>query len=121
MRRLSGRGVCFDGSVAGTLWHSSGVIMATGGGIVSYVISGKSVGVGGVFTEGESSESDGEAEPAKAFRRIISTNKEIKCSVSIKEGFLMKQTSSFQRWRKRYFKLKGRKLYYAKDTKVCVL
>ncbi|XP_064615103.1 LOW QUALITY PROTEIN: diacylglycerol kinase delta-like [Liolophura sinensis] len=27
----------------------------------------------------------------------------------------MKQTSSFQRWRRRYFKLKGRKLYYAKD------
>jgi diacylglycerol kinase (ATP) len=35
-----------------------------------------------------------------------------------KEGFLMKQTWSFQRWRRRYFKLKGRKLYYAKDTKV---
>ncbi|ELT92758.1 hypothetical protein CAPTEDRAFT_214359 [Capitella teleta] len=30
---------------------------------------------------------------------------------------MMKQTSSFQRWRRRYFKLKGRKLYYAKDTK----
>lgn len=30
----------------------------------------------------------------------------------------MKQTSSFQRWHKRYFKLKGHKLYYAKDTKV---
>jgi len=30
----------------------------------------------------------------------------------------MKQTSSFQRWRRRYFKLKGRTLYYAKDTKV---
>lgn len=24
----------------------------------------------------------------------------------------------FQRWKRRYFKLKGRKLYYAKDTKV---
>ena len=35
-----------------------------------------------------------------------------------KEGFLMKQTWSFQRWRRRYFKLKGHKLYYAKDTKV---
>lgn len=30
----------------------------------------------------------------------------------------MKQTSSFQRWRRRYFKLKGGTLYYAKDTKV---
>lgn len=39
---------------------------------------------------------------------------------SIKEGFLLKQTWSFQRWRRRYFKLKGRKLYYAKDTKVRV-
>ena len=34
------------------------------------------------FTEGESSESDGETEPAKSFHRRISTNKEIKCSVS---------------------------------------
>lgn len=33
----------------------------------------------------------------------------------------MKQTSSFQRWRRRYFKLKGRTLYYAKDTKVAVI
>jgi len=24
----------------------------------------------------------------------------------------------FQRWKRRFFKLKGRKLYYAKDTKV---
>lgn len=37
---------------------------------------------------------------------------------SIKEGLLLKQTSSFQRWRKRYFKLRGRTLYYAKDAKV---
>ncbi|XP_072035014.1 diacylglycerol kinase delta-like isoform X2 [Amphiura filiformis] len=34
----------------------------------------------------------------------------------IKEGYLTKQTSSFQRWRRRYFKLKGRKLYYAKES-----
>lgn len=32
----------------------------------------------------------------------------------------MKQTWSFQRWRRRYFKLKGNKLYYAKDTKVSI-
>ena len=32
--------------------------------------------------EGDSSESDGETEPAKSFHRRISTNKEIKCSVS---------------------------------------
>ncbi|XP_052868545.1 diacylglycerol kinase eta [Anopheles cruzii] len=29
----------------------------------------------------------------------------------------MKQTWSFQRWRRRYFRLKGHKLYYAKDSK----
>lgn len=36
----------------------------------------------------------------------------------MKEGLLLKQTSSFQRWKKRYFKLRGRTLYYAKDAKV---
>ncbi|KAK4010668.1 hypothetical protein OUZ56_019800 [Daphnia magna] len=66
----------------------------------------------------DSSESDGETEPAKSFHRRFSTNKNIKSSVCTREGFLMKQTSSFQRWRRRYFKLKGRTLYYAKDTKV---
>uniref|UniRef100_A0A672L3N7 Diacylglycerol kinase n=1 Tax=Sinocyclocheilus grahami TaxID=75366 RepID=A0A672L3N7_SINGR len=38
-------------------------------------------------------------------------------STSVKEGLLLKQTSSFQRWKKRYFKLRGRTLYYAKDAK----
>ncbi|KAA8593113.1 hypothetical protein FQN60_018568 [Etheostoma spectabile] len=38
-------------------------------------------------------------------------------TTSIKEGLLLKQTSSFQRWKKRYFKLRGRTLYYAKDAK----
>uniref|UniRef100_A0A8C0F484 Diacylglycerol kinase n=1 Tax=Bubo bubo TaxID=30461 RepID=A0A8C0F484_BUBBB len=32
-------------------------------------------------------------------------------------GMLMKQTSSFQRWKRRYFKLRGRTLYYAKTAK----
>ncbi|XP_046706795.1 diacylglycerol kinase eta isoform X2 [Silurus meridionalis] len=36
---------------------------------------------------------------------------------SVKEGILLKQTSSFQRWKRRYFKLRGRTLYYAKDSK----
>ncbi|CDQ70627.1 unnamed protein product [Oncorhynchus mykiss] len=35
----------------------------------------------------------------------------------VKEGILLKQTSSFQRWKRRYFKLRGRTLYYAKDSK----
>uniref|UniRef100_A0A4W3H5G6 PH domain-containing protein n=1 Tax=Callorhinchus milii TaxID=7868 RepID=A0A4W3H5G6_CALMI len=36
---------------------------------------------------------------------------------SINEGLLLKQTSSFQRWKRRYFKLRGRTLYWAKDSK----
>ncbi|CAH0557041.1 unnamed protein product [Brassicogethes aeneus] len=68
----------------------------------------------------ESSESDGETEPAKSFHRRLSTNRDIKCSASTKEGYLLKQTWSFQRWRRRYFKLKGRRLYYAKDTKAVI-
>lgn len=39
---------------------------------------------------------------------------------SVKEGLLLKQTSSFQRWKRRFFKLRGRTLYYAKDAKVRV-
>uniref|UniRef100_A0A8C2H848 Diacylglycerol kinase n=1 Tax=Cyprinus carpio TaxID=7962 RepID=A0A8C2H848_CYPCA len=35
----------------------------------------------------------------------------------VKEGLLLKQTSSFKRWKRRYFKLRGRTLYYAKDAK----
>lgn len=65
----------------------------------------------------DSSESDGDGEPAKAFHRRISTSKSIKNGVCVKEGTLLKQTSSFQRWKKRYFRLKPRKLYYAKDSK----
>lgn len=65
----------------------------------------------------DSSESDGDAQPTKAFHRRISTSKSIKNGVCVKEGCLLKQTSSFQRWKKRYFRLKPRKLYYAKDTK----
>uniref|UniRef100_A0AAY4DE08 Diacylglycerol kinase n=1 Tax=Denticeps clupeoides TaxID=299321 RepID=A0AAY4DE08_9TELE len=35
----------------------------------------------------------------------------------LKEGKLMKQTNSFQRWKRRYFKLRGRTLYYAQTAK----
>lgn len=45
----------------------------------------------------------------------------VSLQTSIKEGLLLKQTSSFQRWKKRYFKLRGRTLYYAKDAKVGLL
>lgn len=39
-----------------------------------------------------------------------------------KEGYLMKQKWKFhQRWRRRYFRLKGHKLYYSKDAdEVCL-
>ena len=40
------------------------------------------------------------------------------CQTVLKEGNLMKQTNSFQRWKRRYFKLRGRTLYYAQTSKV---
>uniref|UniRef100_A0A3Q4B4I1 Diacylglycerol kinase n=1 Tax=Mola mola TaxID=94237 RepID=A0A3Q4B4I1_MOLML len=39
------------------------------------------------------------------------------CQTVLKEGNLMKQTNSFQRWKQRYFKLRGRTLYYAQTAK----
>lgn len=45
-----------------------------------------------------------------------------KCLQAVtKEGYLMKQKWKFhQRWRRRYFRLKGHKLYYSKDAdEVC--
>lgn len=36
----------------------------------------------------------------------------------LKEGMLTKQNNSFQRSKRRYFKLRGRTLYYAKTAKV---
>ncbi|XP_013118346.1 diacylglycerol kinase eta isoform X2 [Stomoxys calcitrans] len=65
----------------------------------------------------DSSESEIEAEPAKIFHRRVSTKRNVNSSVAIKEGFLLKQTWSFQRWRRRFFRLKRNKLYYAKDPK----
>lgn len=38
--------------------------------------------IAGEICEGESSESEAEADPGKPFHRRISTNKEIKCAVS---------------------------------------
>nr|XP_006816467.1 PREDICTED: diacylglycerol kinase delta-like [Saccoglossus kowalevskii] len=62
----------------------------------------------------DSSDSEGEVEPSKQFTRRVSTSKQLQNKPCIKEGYLQKQTSSFQRWQRRYFKLRGRKLYYAK-------
>lgn len=51
------------------------------------------------------------------FSVSISVSPHTKVSI-IKEGFLLKHTWSFQRWRSRYFRLKRNLLYYAKDAKV---
>ncbi|XP_077392763.1 diacylglycerol kinase eta isoform X5 [Festucalex cinctus] len=55
--------------------------------------------------------------PSEAFIPTPLLTKSSLSQTSIKEGLLLKQTSSFQRWKKRYFKLRGRTLYYAKDAK----
>ncbi|XP_039618544.1 diacylglycerol kinase delta-like isoform X2 [Polypterus senegalus] len=67
----------------------------------------------------ESSDSEPEQEPGSPQKLIrkVSTSGQIRSKTIIKEGLLMKQTSSFQRWKKRYFKLRGRTLYYAKTAK----
>ncbi|KAM9320682.1 diacylglycerol kinase eta [Gastrophryne carolinensis] len=65
----------------------------------------------------ESSDSEAEHEGPQKLIRKVSTSGQIRTKTSIKEGLLLKQTSSFQRWKKRYFKLRGRTLYYAKDSK----
>ncbi|XP_033969411.1 diacylglycerol kinase delta-like, partial [Trematomus bernacchii] len=42
---------------------------------------------------------------------------QIRSKTVLKEGFLQKQSSSFQRGKRRYFKLRGRTLYYAQTPK----
>uniref|UniRef100_A0A8C1QKV8 Diacylglycerol kinase n=1 Tax=Cyprinus carpio TaxID=7962 RepID=A0A8C1QKV8_CYPCA len=74
------------------------------------------VGVSGPVVD-ESSDSEGEQEGPQKLIRKVSTSGQIRSKTSVKEGLLLKQTSSFQRWKKRYFKLRGRTLYYAKDAK----
>uniref|UniRef100_A0A8C3HIR9 diacylglycerol kinase (ATP) n=1 Tax=Chrysemys picta bellii TaxID=8478 RepID=A0A8C3HIR9_CHRPI len=73
--------------------------------------------VGTAAAGDESSDSEGEHEGPQKLIRKVSTSGQIRSKTSIKEGLLLKQTSSFQRWKKRYFKLRGRTLYYAKDSK----
>ncbi|XP_070607486.1 diacylglycerol kinase eta isoform X1 [Erythrolamprus reginae] len=65
----------------------------------------------------ESSDSEGEPEGPQKLIRKVSTSGQIRSKTSIREGLLLKQTSSFQRWKRRYFKLRGRTLYYAKNSK----
>uniref|UniRef100_A0A672JXS1 Diacylglycerol kinase n=1 Tax=Sinocyclocheilus grahami TaxID=75366 RepID=A0A672JXS1_SINGR len=66
----------------------------------------------------ESSDSEPEQEhgsPQKLIRKV-STSGQIRSKTILKEGKLMKQTN-FQRWKRRYFKLRGRTLYYAQTAK----
>ncbi|XP_056675961.1 diacylglycerol kinase delta isoform X2 [Monodelphis domestica] len=67
----------------------------------------------------DSSDSEPEPEPGapQKLLRKVSTSGQIRHKTIIREGMLMKQTSSFQRWKRRYFKLRGRTLYYAKTAK----
>uniref|UniRef100_A0A8C1PMF9 Diacylglycerol kinase n=1 Tax=Cyprinus carpio TaxID=7962 RepID=A0A8C1PMF9_CYPCA len=53
--------------------------------------------------------------PQKLIRKV-STSGQIRSKTILKEGKLMKQTN-FQRWKRRYFKLRGRTLYYAQTAK----
>ncbi|XP_056140027.1 diacylglycerol kinase delta-like isoform X1 [Lampris incognitus] len=67
----------------------------------------------------ESSDSEPEPDrgsPHKLIRKV-STSGQIRSKTILKEGKLMKQTNSFQRWKRRYFKLRGRTLYYAQTAK----
>ncbi|XP_053129577.1 diacylglycerol kinase delta-like isoform X2 [Hemicordylus capensis] len=73
---------------------------------------------GGEAVGDESSDSEGEQEGGShRLIRKVSTSGQMRTKKSVKEGLLLKQTSSFQRWKRRYFKLRGRTLYYAKDSK----
>ncbi|KAK7879913.1 hypothetical protein WMY93_033414 [Mugilogobius chulae] len=67
----------------------------------------------------ESSDSEPEQEPGSPQKLIrkVSTSGQIRSKTVLKEGTLLKQTNSFQRWKRRYFKLRGRTLYYAQTAK----
>ncbi|KAL4631692.1 diacylglycerol kinase delta-like isoform X8 [Arapaima gigas] len=66
----------------------------------------------------DSSDSEGEQEGSShKLIRKVSTSGQIRAKKSVKEGYLLKQTSSFQRWKRRFFKLRARTLYYAHDSK----
>eukprot|EP00066_Takifugu_rubripes_P029356 XP_011618622.1 PREDICTED: diacylglycerol kinase delta-like [Takifugu rubripes] len=59
----------------------------------------------------------GDDDPLECSHAAKSQETHLEGEKSVKEGILLKQTSSFQRWKRRYFKLRGRTLYYAKDCK----
>ncbi|XP_051825144.1 diacylglycerol kinase kappa [Antechinus flavipes] len=66
----------------------------------------------------ESSGSEGEREGSShKLVSKVSTSGQMRSKKSVKEGLLLKQTSSFQRWKRRYVRIRGKTLYYAKDSK----
>ncbi|KXJ26244.1 Diacylglycerol kinase eta [Exaiptasia diaphana] len=65
----------------------------------------------------DDSDSDGAIEAPKLYHRRKSTAAAVRARHCLKEGHLLKQSGSFQRWKKRYFKLReGKKLFYAKNN-----
>ncbi|KAH8329803.1 hypothetical protein KR074_010420 [Drosophila pseudoananassae] len=72
-------------------------------------------------TDDSESESEIESKPTRLFQRSLSTKRTKNLAATIKEGFLLKHTWSFQRWRRRYFRLKRNILLHAKDEKCDVL
>ncbi|XP_017960247.1 diacylglycerol kinase eta isoform X9 [Drosophila navojoa] len=97
---------------------SSGLSSACSSGSVSPV---PIIPIISISRDGEESETESEieTEPARIFHRRMSTHSKRNTNLSaiIREGYLMKHTWSFQRWRRRYFRLKRSYLYYAKDAK----
>ncbi|XP_017861208.1 PREDICTED: diacylglycerol kinase eta isoform X8 [Drosophila arizonae] len=97
---------------------SSGLSSACSSGSVSPV---PIIPIISISRDGEESETESEIEPepARIFHRRMSTHSKRNNNLSaiIREGYLMKHTWSFQRWRRRYFRLKRSHLYYAKDAK----
>ncbi|XP_049581925.1 diacylglycerol kinase delta [Syngnathus scovelli] len=81
--------------------------------------AGSATDIFGARYPDESSDSEPEQEPGTPQKLIrkVSTSGQIRSKTLLKEGDLMKQTSSFQRWKRRYFKLRGRTLYYAQNAK----
>ncbi|XP_039264039.2 diacylglycerol kinase delta-like isoform X1 [Styela clava] len=68
-----------------------------------------------IETSNNSSDSDDENLEHGAMRKV-STHRQLKSKVSVKEGYLMLQiSSSFQKWRRYYFKLRPRRLFFAKS------
>ncbi|KRF78931.1 diacylglycerol kinase eta isoform X7 [Drosophila virilis] len=97
---------------------SSGLSSACSSGSISPV---PIIPIISISRDGDDSETESEidTEPARIFHRRMSTNikRNNNLAAIIKEGYLLKHAWSFQRWRRRYFRLKRNHLYYAKDSK----